>query len=242
MTHLLASAMIPPLPAKMKPTTLTVLSLLLSILTPSIASGDSQPPGTAVQAQFSADDFDWREMVPYLFEAAALPGEQGIRTMLENTRVLRVYIANQARTQCSQDSNSCGETNQDISLPDADVSKRIEEIVHEKITSQHRTAIVDVPLAHQPFPFSEIAALRDEKHSDAYLILQFSDHSYTASQLQSKYGAPYDTNIFQWYSVFTYRKDSRSYSSKAVFEINPVDGTVIRVSVSLKRKPTKSLH
>jgi hypothetical protein len=39
-------------------------------------------------------------------------------------------------------------------------------------------------LAHQPFPFSEVAALKSEKHRDAYLILEFADHIYTAAQVQ----------------------------------------------------------
>jgi DNA-binding Lrp family transcriptional regulator len=115
-----------------------------------------------------------------------------------------------------------------------EVSKRIDEIVQEGIFRQHKTAIVDYPLAHQPFPFSEVAALKSEKHGDVYLILEFADHIYTAAQVQAKYGTPYDTNISQRYSVFTYRVDSTRYTSKAVFEIDPVDGAVIKVAISLK--------
>ena len=74
-----------------------------------------------------------------------------------------------------------------------------------------KNAIVDYPLALQPFPFSEIMALKSEKNQDAYLILKLADRSYTAAQLQAKYGVPYDTNIFQSYSVFTYRVDNPRY-------------------------------
>jgi hypothetical protein len=220
----------------MKPSTLlVVLSLLLSVfaLSLSSASDDSiRPPGTS-QAEFSADDFDWRETVPYLFVAAALTGEQGIKAVLENSRVLRAYVANEVRAECKPDKNPCTAKGDGFMLEE-EVSKRIDEIVQEGIFRQHKTAIVDYPLAHQPFPFSEVAALKSEKHGDVYLILEFADHIYTAAQVQAKYGTPYDTNISQRYSVFTYRVDSTRYTSKAVFEIDPVDGAVIKVAISLK--------
>jgi DNA-binding Lrp family transcriptional regulator len=230
--------MISALLTDMKPSTLLVmLSLLLSVFAPSLssASDDSiQSPGTS-QAEFSADDFDWREMVPYLFVAAALTGEQGIKAVLENSRVLRAYVANEVRAECRPDKNPCVAKGDGFML-EGEVSKRIDEIVQEGIFRRHKTAIVDYPLAHQPFPFSEVAALKSEKHRDAYLILEFADHIYTAAQVQAKYGAPYDTNISQRYSVFTYRLDSTRYTSKAVFEIDPVDGAVIKVAISLKPK------
>jgi len=72
------------------------LILLLFVLAPSVSDasdGGAHP--------FSADDFDWREMVPYLFTAATLPGEQGVKAVLENSKVLRVYVGNEIRPQCS---------------------------------------------------------------------------------------------------------------------------------------------
>jgi hypothetical protein len=38
-----------------------------------------KPPSPSTPVPFSADDFDWREILPYLFVAAALPDEQGIK-------------------------------------------------------------------------------------------------------------------------------------------------------------------
>jgi hypothetical protein len=102
--------------------------------------------------------------------------------------------------------------------------------------------VVDYKLATQPFPFSEIAAYKSEKHPDAYFVLALADHSYTAAEVQAKYGAPYDTDIFQWYSVYKYRMDNADYTSKAVFEIDPVDGAVIKVAISLKPRKHKSHH
>jgi hypothetical protein len=121
-----------------------------------------------------------------------------------------------------------------------EVNRRIDEIVREGMVHRHKTASVDYPLEGQSFAFSEIAALKSENRQDAYLVLQLADHSYTATQLQAKYGAPYDTNIFEWYSVFTYRLDSAGYTSKAVFEIDPVDGAVIKVAISLKAKKSRN--
>ena len=91
--------MISALPTDIKPATLLVmLSLLLSVFAPSLssASDGNHPPGTAAPAAFSADDFDWREIVPYLFTAASLPGEQGIQAVLENSNVFRAYVGNEA--------------------------------------------------------------------------------------------------------------------------------------------------
>jgi hypothetical protein len=215
-----------------------VLWLLLAVVASflSVASGGgSQPSGAGAPAGFSANDFDWRDMVPYLFAATALPGEQAITAILENSRVLRVYVANEVRAECRADRGSCAAKDGGSTL-EGEVNKRIAQIVQEGILHRHRNAVVDYPLSSRPFPFSEIAAVKSEKKSDAYLMLSLTDRSYTAAQVQDKYGAPYDTNIFQWYSVFKYRLKTPEYTSNAVFEIDPVDGAVIKIAVSLKPK------
>ncbi|HXZ40927.1 MAG TPA: hypothetical protein VEG68_09300 [Terriglobales bacterium] len=218
------------------------LSLLVSLFTP-LSSGASDvskhPAANAAQAQLSAGDFNWRDIVPYLLVATTLPGEQGLKAVLENSKVLRVYLANELRAECNRDHNLCAASSDPPQLQ-AQVTKRIDEIVQEQFFRRHDSAIVDYSLARQPFPFSEIAAIKSEKHPDAYLILALSDRSYTAADLQAKYGPPYDTDIYQWYSVFKYRLDDPRYTSRAVFEVDPVDGAVIKVAISLKaRKPKK---
>ena len=222
-------------------TLLVILWLLLSVVAPAQASapGGNPPPGASAQAVFTADRFDWREMVPYLFVAATQPTEQGIQTVLENSNVLRVYVANEVRAECKPDKHSCPATRD---MLEKEVIKRIGDIAREGIFSQHKNAIVDYKLARQPFPFSEIAAVKSEKHPDAYFMLALSDRSYTAAQVQAKYGAPYDTTISQWYSVFKYRLESADYTSKAMFEIDPVDGAVIKIAISLKPKRPKNRH
>jgi len=188
---------------------------------------------------FSADDFDWREMVPFLFTASTLPGEQGVKAVLENTKVLRVYVGNEIRVQCKPDKNPCPAMNDD-SVLENDVSKKIDEIVQEGVSRRHNKAIVDYTFTRKPFPFTEIAAVKSDKNPEAYFMLTFADRSYTAADVQAKYGAPYDTDVVQWYSVFKYRTESPHYSSKAVFEIDPTDGAVLKVSISLTmRKPKK---
>ena len=227
---------------RMKPATIvTVLSLLLSFLIPLSAQAsdvNKQPPGNA-HAQVSADDFDWREMVPYLFAAADLPGEQGVKAVLENCKVLRVYIANEVSVQCSSDKSPCLVEND---RSEEQVSKKIDEIVQEGISHRHQKAIVDYTLTRKPFPFSEIAAVKSENHPEVYFMLTYADRSYTAADVQAMYGAPYDTDVVQWYSVFKYRIDTPRYTSKAVFETDPIDGAVLQVSVSLKTKKEKSSH
>lgn len=220
---------------KMKPGNLLIL--LVFVLAPLLlhaSDGGMQP-----ETQFSADDFDWREMVPFLFTAAAMPGEQGVKAVLENSKVLRVYVMNEVRPHCMPDKNPCPAMN-DNPLPENDVSKRIDEIVQEGISHRHQKAIVDYKLARKPFPFSEIAAVKSENHSEAYFMLTFADRSYTAADVQAKYGAPYDTDVVQWYSVFKYRMESPHYTSKAVFEIDPIDGAVVKISISLKTKTKKA--
>jgi hypothetical protein len=219
----------------MKPGNLLIL--LVFVLAPLLLHASDG--GTQPQTQFSADDFDWREMVPFLFTAAALPGEQGVKAVLENSKVLRVYVMNEVRPQCMPDKNPCPAMN-DNPLPENDVSKRIDEIVQEGISHRHQKAIVDYKLARKPFPFSEIAAVKSENHPEVYFMLTFADRSYTAADVQAKYGAPYDTDVVQWYSVFKYRMESPHYTSKAVFEIDPIDGAVVKISISLKTKTKKA--
>ncbi len=214
---------------------LIVLSLVLSILAPatSSASEGDGPAGSSVLTRFSADDFDWRAMIPYLSAAAALPPEQGIETVLQNSRVLRAYVAQQVRTECTLDQRLC--VAKDILTLQEEVSKRIDRTIREGMVHERKSMVVDYLLT-QPFPFSEISALRSERQQDAYLVLQLADRRYTVAQVQAKYGAPYDTDIFQEYSVFKYRQDSPHYTSKAVFEIDPVDGAVMKIAISLKAR------
>lgn len=220
---------------------LPVLLLWVFCLIPSLCNasdGGAQLPGSTAHHEFSADDFDWREMVPYLLAAANLPGEQGVKAVLENCKALRVYVGNEVRAQCSPSKDPCPARNDNSELEEQ-VSKRIDSIVQEGISRRHNKAIVDYTLSRRPFPFSEIAAVENENHSEAYFMLTFADRSYTAADVQAKYGAPYDTDVVQWYSVFKYRMENPHYTSKAVFEIDPVDGAVLKVSISLKPRKSK---
>jgi hypothetical protein len=222
-------------------TRLFMLSLVFSGLAPSMFSADdSNPPPTAILgAELSADNFDWRDTVPYLFMAATLPGEQGVEAVLENSSVLRTYVKSEVQAECRRNENPCAAKDDGVTL-ETEVSKRIDEIVREGFLERHKAAIVDYQLTRRPFPFSEIAAVKSEKHPDAYMILALADRSYTATQLEAKYGDPYDTDIYQWYSIFKYRLDGPGYTSRAVFEIDPVDGAVIKVAISLKVKKAKN--
>ena len=221
-------------------TRLLILLLICSAWTRPFASADDSnaPPAAVSGAALSADNFDWREMVPYLLKAATLPAEPGIKAVLENSSVLRAYVANEVQAECGPHENPCPGKNASGTL-ESEVGKRIDEIVQEGFFERHKAAIVDYQLTRRPFPFSEIAAVKSEKHADAYLILALADRSYTAAQLEAKYGDPYDTDIYQWYSVFKYRLEGPGYTSKAVFEIDPVDGAVIKVAISLKVKKAK---
>ncbi len=208
------------------------LSLTLSGL-PSSASSPGNPP--AASAAFSADDFDWREMAPALFDASALPAEEGLKIMLENSQVLRAYVANDVRAECKPGNSRC-DSSQDGFTLDGEVTRRIDGIVKEGLLHQNKCAVIDYPFERQSFPFTQISALRSENRQDAYVVLQFADHTYRAVDVQAKYGQPYDTDIFDRYSVFKYRQVSARYISKAVFEVNPVDGAVMKVAISLKAK------
>ncbi|MBV8053330.1 MAG: hypothetical protein JOZ80_19230, partial [Acidobacteriaceae bacterium] len=190
------------------------------------------------QRNYSADDFDWRDMVPQLAAAAALPGEQAIKAVLENSTVLRIYEVDEIRTECHFQLSACAKI-VDRSELNQEVTRRIDEIVQEGMFHKHKSAVVDYQMTHGPFPFSEIAAVRSDSKPEAYVMLQLADHSYTAAQLQAKYGPPVDTNIFQWYSVFKYRVDNRDYRSDAVFEVDPTDGAVLKIAISLKMKKSK---
>ncbi len=189
----------------------------------------------ASRAALAADDFDWREMVPYLFTAATLPEDDGVKTMLENAKVLRAYVASDVRAECKPGNSRC-DSNRDGFTPDGEVTRRIDAIVKEGIIHRQKTASLDYAFDGRPFPFSQISALRSDKRQDAYVVVQFSDHAYNVSQVQAKYGAPYDTDIFDRYSVFKYRLVSDRYSSKAFFEVDPTNGSVLQVAISLKAK------
>ncbi len=190
---------------------------------------------SSASEEFSADDFDWRETIPYLYVAAGLPAEQGIKALLENSKLLRAYIASDVQAECSSGTKPCPARSGPLSLQGV-VSKRIDEIVQETTSHRRNVTLVDYPLTRQHFPFTDIAAMRTDRHPDAYLVIDFAENSCTAAQLQDKYGAPYDTDVVDWYGVYRYRLDTKNYTTRAAFEIDPVNGSVLRVAISLKRK------
>jgi hypothetical protein len=215
---------------------LAMLGFFLGLFALSVRFAKASSPANApASGAISADDFDWRDIVPYLFAAAELPGDKGIQSIFENSRVLRAYIASQVRAECKPGNGRCDSSLQGFTV-DGEVTKRIDGIVKEGLVHQHKSVMVDYPFARQSFPFTEISALRSDRQQDAYLVLEFADHRYRAADLQAKYGAPYDTDVFDRYSIFKYRLVSAHYISKAVFEINPVNGTVMKVAISLKAK------
>jgi len=218
------------------PTHLAMLPLLIALLALPISGASGNVIGQSVtEVQFSADDFDWREIVPYLFVASGLPGGQGLKAVLEHFTLLRSYVANELREECRSDKNGCT-TRGDNSTLEGQVSKRIDEIVQEGIFRWHKKAIVDYLFTDEHFPFSQVAAVRSENQQDCYFVLELADRSYTAAQVQAQYGVPSDTNVVSWYSVYKYRLDRPGYRATAVFQIDPIDGAVTKVAISLKRK------
>jgi hypothetical protein len=159
----------------MQSSTLSLILLLLLSVFPTpwlrAANGGNKPADIGPQARFVPDDFDWRQMVPYLFAAAVLPSEQGIQSVLENCKVLRVFVADEIRAECRPDKGRCVAKSEGFTL-EGEVKKRIDGIAREGMVHGRRTTSVDYPFEGQPFPFSELAALKSEKRQDAYLILQ----------------------------------------------------------------------
>lgn len=173
-------------------------------------------------------------MVPSLFAASALPGEEGIKALLENSKILRSYVTKEVQTECKPGNPRCDSSRNSFTV-NGEVTRRIDGIVQEGMLHRNKTSYVDYTM-DKSFSFSEIAAIRSDKREDAYLLLQLPDHSYTAAQVEAKYGTPYDTDIVQWYSVYKYRLTSAQYTSKAVFEIDPTDGAVLKIAISLKTR------
>ncbi|MGC1371157.1 MAG: hypothetical protein WA824_03370 [Candidatus Sulfotelmatobacter sp.] len=214
-----------------------ICSLLSLFFLASLSSaGDSGHAATAAATQlFSANDFDWREMIPALTVAAELPGDQGVKELLENSIVLRAYVVNQIRAECKVDKSYCFAII-DSSALKPEVTSRIDTIVAKAIFTQNKMAVVDYTLAQQPFPFSEIAAYKSQNHRDAYLVLAPAGRSYTSLRVKAKYGVPFDDDIFQSYGVYKYRVDNPGYRSEAVFEIDPTNDAVMKIAVSVKAR------
>lgn len=210
-----------------------LLMLSLSVFAPPPAeASDGNPP---TPTRFSIDDFDWREMVPSLLAASTLPGEQGVKAILENCKVLRSYLAVEVMAECRPGNNRCDSSREGFTVT-GEITKRIDGIVREGMVRRHKSSFVDYAFDGHTFPFSAIAAIRSDKPGDAYLILQLPSRSYTAADLHAKYGDPYDTDIFQQFSVFKYRMSGPGYTSRAVFEVDPTDGAVLKVAISLKAR------
>ncbi len=217
----------------------SVCWLLLTGLVPfgsRAASGDdAHPAGASEPTQVSAGDFDWRSMLPYLDKAAGLTDEEGIKELLENSMALRAYVAQGLEGQCRPGAQGCGTTAGE-GAPSAAVTEKIDDMVHKEIYRHRNVTRVDLALTRQPFPFTFIAALKTKKHRDAYLVLYFAAKSYTAAQVLGKYGAPAEESVFGTASLCRYRLETNAYTARAAFTIDPTDGEVYRVAISLKRR------
>lgn len=214
-----------------------MILLLLSSLGPmgsGAASAQTEQASVpeAARKPDSADDFDWREMIPLLYRAAGLPPEEAVKLMLENTAVLRAYIALELQARCGPQASVCDSQPASPAL----ITKRIDEVVRKGIFTRRNITRVDYLLARQPFPFAAIAAMKSRNRRDAFLVLDFAEKSCTAAQIEDKYGSPRDKTIFQWFSMFEYRIDAKTYVARAAFTIDPVSGEAQRIAISLKRK------
>jgi len=214
---------------------LMILLLLWSLgpMGPVAASAQSEQasvPGSEGKPD-SADDFDWREMIPLLYRAAGLPPEEAVKLMLENTAVLRAYVALELQAQCGPQASACSSQPASPAL----ITKRIDEVVRKGIFTRKNVTRVDY-LMRQPFPFAAIAAMKSRNRRDAFLVLDFAEKICTAAQIEDKYGSPRDKSIFQWFSMFEYRIDAKTYVARAAFTIDPVSGEAQRIAISLKRK------
>jgi hypothetical protein len=208
---------------------------LTVFLTLATASDSGNPPTVSTSQQFSADDFDWREMVPALAAAVELPADQGVKELLENSGILRAYIVSEIRDECLSNKNRCPAMADRAAL-EREVTGRIDAIAAKSILTQRKTEVVDYTLARQPFPFSEIAAYESQNQRGAYFTLSPSGHTYTSLRVKAKYGVPFDDDIFQWYGVYKYRLDNADYRSEAVFEIDPASDAVVKIAISFKPK------
>lgn len=216
------------------------LCLFLASLAPFLSASDSShPPTISVAQPFSANDFDWREMIPALAAAAELPGDQAVKELLENSGVLRTYVVNQVWADCKVDRTRCTAISTESALQQ-EVTGRIDAIVAKTIFTRNKMTIVDYSLAKQPFSFSEIAAYKSQNRRDAYLVLALAGQSYKSVGVKAKYGVPFDDDIFQWYGVYKYRVDNPGYRTEAVFEIDPPSDSVIKIAISFKAKKNHS--
>jgi len=216
-----------------------MILLLLSSLGPmgsGAASAQSEQASvpSAEGKPDSADDFDWREMIPLLYRAAGLPPEEAVKLMLENTAVLREYVALELQAQCGPRAPACDSQPASPAL----ITKRIDEVLREGIFTRKNVTRVDY-LMRQPFPFVAVAAMKSRNRRDAFLVLDFAEKSCTAAQIEDRYGSPRDKTIFQWFSMFEYRIDAKAYVARAAFTIDPVSGEAQRVAISLKRKDAR---
>lgn len=207
-----------------------VIALLFACMLPPAASpapaDDARSASAAASAAVSAASFDWRAALPELDKAAGLSEEDGIRDLLETLPLLRAYMARELAAQAA--------------VQDQAVTDKIDAVVRQELFHHRDVTRVDYPLKHQPFPFTFVAAVKTRKHHDAYLVLYFADKTYTAAQVQAKYGAPPSASIVGAASLYTYKVDTPTYSARATFTIEPVDGSVDRLAISLRRKPARN--
>jgi hypothetical protein len=183
--------------------------------------------------------FDWRDAITPLYRAAALPADEAVKLLLQNTVDLRTNVAIALLTERrSGESNTEPIYHAKLGDPalEAAITQKIDDLVRQRLQSHGDMTSVDCWL-RQPFPYSAIIALKSHTEPYASLVFEMSEGSaLTENGIAMKYGPPQNRAIDEGsFSVTTYQVETKSYVAKAAFQAEPNNSQIRRISISLKR-------
>jgi len=203
---------------------------------------ETEPPPASVATYNTRPE--WRDYIPWLYQAAALPQSEGVRLLLQHDLFSRTYAAIEILRACHGDNANIPKpadpvckANLGDEILESAITKKIDNIIATRTRSDNTLLSVDCS-PDQPFPVDMIVAMRSRGSPYACLSFQLPvGNGTTVDQIERRYGTASDRSIdAQGFDTLTYRSGTSSYDAKTYFRFDSVTGELRRVMISVDRR------
>jgi hypothetical protein len=193
---------------------------------------DSKEP--ALPAPDYQKRFEWADAIPYLRRAAALPPEEAVRLLLQNSVHLRTYVAIEL-TACAS-GPFCNQRVGDPAL-ETEITRRIDDAIKAKLRTGGSVTSADIAFPRQPYPFTFLAALKPHTSRSATLIASLTrGNGLTLTRVINNYGEPAEERTTARGRILVYKAEGADYTSKTEFTVSGNTGETTDVMISVQRR------
>jgi len=191
---------------------------------------ESEPPPPA--RPHTAFDFQENDAIPFLYQAAVQPPEEGVKLLLHSSAILRYDTAREIERAAAPD-DPLAKTHLGDPALEAAIDRKIDELIRTKLETKElvTSAILPITPIEPEIPINAIYATRDHRARFAAIALFFPPGvPITAETVPMVHGRP----TSQTHDEFRYETRTKSYTSTIVFKVG-LNGVCTSVTVSVER-------